>query len=424
MVTTFYPPYHFGGDAVCVRRLAHALVRRGHEVDVVHDIDAFAMRHPGPMPAPSEHPPGLRVHGLRSRLGRLSCLATHQTGRPLVHGRRIRRILESGGFDVIQFHNVSLVGGLGVLAYGDCLKLYLAHEHWLVCPTHSLWRHGREVCDARECLRCVLHYRRPPQLWRRTGLLAAKAEHIDAFISPSRHSAEMHHRFGFTRPFEVIPHFLPDRDTHGGADGHAVSPLPDRPYFLFAGRLEKLKGVQDLLPHFGEDGPADLFIAGTGSYEPELRAAAAALPRVRFLGWQTSSQLRALYTHAIAVLVPSVCYETFGIVILEAFRDHTAVVARALGPMTEIVRESGGGLLFETADQLSAALHLLATDPQRRAELAEAAHRAFLECWTEHVVLQKYWDLLRRLARQRDEHDLVTLLNDWGGLRVDPASVG
>ena len=426
MVTTFYPPYHFGGDAVFVRRLAHALVRRGHQVDVVHDIDAFTMLHPGSAPAPREHPAGLRVHGLKSRLGRLSCLATQQTGRPVVHGRRIRQILTPGRFDVIQFHNVSLVGGPGILAYGDGLKLYLAHEHWLVCPTHTLWRHGREVCDERQCLRCVLHYRRPPQLWRHTGLLAAKAKHIDAFISPSRFSANIHHQFGFTHPFEVIPHFLPEQDAEEDDDGKGFERyVPDRPYFLFAGRLEQIKGVQDLLPHFGDGAPADLVVAGTGNYESELRNTAAGQTRVRFLGQQTSSQLRALYKQAVAVLVPSVCYETFGMVILEAFRDHTPVVARALGPLTEIVDESGGGLLFETHDQLSDALRLLAKEPQRRAELAGAGHRAYLERWTEGVVLQRYWELLRRTAQQRGEHDLVTLL-DGGvdGPTVEPVFAG
>ena len=40
-LTTFYPPYNFGGDGVAVQRLARALVRRGHHVTVVHDVDAF-----------------------------------------------------------------------------------------------------------------------------------------------------------------------------------------------------------------------------------------------------------------------------------------------------------------------------------------------------------------------------------------------
>ena len=47
------------------------------------------------------------------------------------------------GFDVINFHNISLVGGPGILEMGQALKLYMAHEHWLICPSHVLWRHQR-----------------------------------------------------------------------------------------------------------------------------------------------------------------------------------------------------------------------------------------------------------------------------------------
>ena len=41
MLTTFYPPYSFGGDAIGVKRLASAMARRGHHVTVVHDVDAY-----------------------------------------------------------------------------------------------------------------------------------------------------------------------------------------------------------------------------------------------------------------------------------------------------------------------------------------------------------------------------------------------
>src|SRR5947209_7940112 len=50
MVTTFYPPYHFGGDAIGVQRLARGLVRRGHEVTVIHDVDAYNLLHQGSEP--------------------------------------------------------------------------------------------------------------------------------------------------------------------------------------------------------------------------------------------------------------------------------------------------------------------------------------------------------------------------------------
>ena len=401
MVTTFYPPYHFGGDAMFIRRLSHALARRGHSVDVIHDVDAFRLLSRAGEPERLAEPAGVRTHPLSRRLGALSCLATQQLGRPAVHGARIRRILEEGRFDVIHFHNISLVGGPGVLDYGTGIKLYMAHEHWLVCPTHVLWRHNRELCTGRQCLRCVVHHRRPPQLWRHTGLLERKLDNIDAFISPSAFSAAKHREFGFPRDFEVIPYFLPDLDSGAEREEPADGDDSPHPYFLFVGRLEKIKGLQDVLPHFGDDAPADLLVVGTGEYEPTLRRLAAGLARVRFLGARSPEQLRRLYRRALALVVPSICYATFGITLIEAFRDRIPVVARALGPLIEIVRSSGGGLLFGTGAELGDALRRLAGDAALRAELAENGHRELLARWTESVVLSRYFELIRRVAASR-----------------------
>ncbi|HEX2463689.1 MAG TPA: glycosyltransferase family 1 protein, partial [Thermoanaerobaculia bacterium] len=72
-VTTFYPPHHFGGDAVLVRHMAEALVRAGHRVDVVYDVDAYrALDRNGFDPAAPADSNGVRVHALHSALGRLS----------------------------------------------------------------------------------------------------------------------------------------------------------------------------------------------------------------------------------------------------------------------------------------------------------------------------------------------------------------
>jgi glycosyltransferase involved in cell wall biosynthesis len=402
-VTTFYPPYHFGGDAIFIRRLVHALARRGHEVDVIHDVDAYRLLAHGREPEPLTEPPGVRVHRIESGgrvAGFLSNLATQQLGRPLVHGARIRALLDGGGYDVIHFHNVSLVGGPGVLGYGpaSAVKLYMAHEHWLVCPMHVLWRHNRELCTGRECLRCTLHFRRPPQLWRYTNLLDDAAAHVDVFYSPSRFSAEKHREFGFPRPLEVVPYFLPDLDS--GAE--APAPLHDRPsekpFFLFVGRLEKIKGLQDVIPLFVGPGGSELWVVGTGEYEAELRRQAAGSPRVRFLGARTPEVLRSLYREALAVVAPSVCYETFGIILLEAFREHAPVIARRLGPFTEIVEESGGGLLFESPAELGAGMARLEADAKLRADLGAAGHRALRERWTESVVIEKYFELIARVA--------------------------
>jgi len=401
MITTFYPPYNFGGDGMGILRLSQALVRRGHQVTVIHDGDAYvslAGREPGAGPAGD----GVEIVTLRSSLGKVSNLLTQQTGRPVMHGPRIREVMDAGRFDVTVFHNISLVGGPGVLRYGRGTTLYMAHEHWLVCPSHVLWRHGREVCTGRECLRCVLHYRRPPQLWRYTGYLERELRHVDTFIAMSEFSRAKHREFGFPREMEVVPYFLPDVGTGDREPGAVPGTSPhDRPYFLFVGRLEKIKGLDDVIPVFAGFDRADLLIAGDGEYAATLRALAAGNPRVRFLGRIAPDELSRYYRHAAALLVPSVCFETFGIIIIEAFRQGTPVVARRIGPFPEILERAGAGDLFDTPEELEAALHRSLDDPQRRAQLGRSAVAAFQANWSESAVVPKFLDVVQRSADRR-----------------------
>ncbi len=413
MVTTFYPPFNFGGDGIGIERFCHGLLRRGHHVTVIHDADAWRNLAPGREPAAKLHPPGLEVVPLESRFGLVSNLLTQQLGRPVVHGRRIARLLRDGRFDVINFHNVSLVGGPGILKHGDALKLYMAHEHWLVCPSHVLWRHNKELCTGRECLKCVLTYKRPPQLWRSTGYLERELHHVDAFIAMSEFSRAKHREFGFPRDMVVVNYFLPDPSAGAQAPAPAAGAPPHpRPYVLFVGRLEKIKGLDDVIPLFRERiRDADLVIAGDGEYAATLKELAAGCERVRFLGRVPSEELANWYRHALALVVPSVCFETFGIILIEAFAQGTPVLARRLGPFPEIVERSQAGELFTTQDELVAALARLRGDPARRAQLGRNGWRAYVDHWSESAVLPKYLDVVRRAAERTGRRELLDRLD-------------
>ena len=302
-LTTFYPPYHFGGDAMQLYRLAHALGDCGHHVDVVHCVDSYHLLHPGPPPLKFADHPNVVRHELRSGFGRLSPLLTQQTGRPLLKRKTIAEVLESRPYDVIHFHNISLLGPeiLAVVpARGKAVKVYTTHEHWLVCPTHVLWKFNQGPCEAPDCLRCTLQAKRPPQLWRYTGLLDRMAQHVDEFLAPSRFTAKMHASRGFPRPLAHMPNFIDPVDQ----DWQTPGPRPqEEPYFLFVGRLELIKGLQTLIALWDRV-PHDLLVAGAGSYEPTLRAMAASNPRIKFIGPTTQRALGPLYYHAIACIVP------------------------------------------------------------------------------------------------------------------------
>jgi glycosyltransferase involved in cell wall biosynthesis len=397
-LTTFYPPYSFGGDAMYVYRLSHALGDAGHYVDVVHCTDAYHLLHPDPPPQAFAEHPRVHRHALKSRWGRLSPIATHQTGRPWFKRRRIRELLASRPYDVVQFHNTSLIGPHAMSLespHARTVKLYMTHEHWLVCPMHVLWKFNERPCDSPQCLRCTLQSGRPPQMWRYTGTLRRMGRHIDRYVSPSRFTAAMHAERGFPYPVHHLPYFIDRVDRDWQQPG---SRPQERPYCVFVGRLEVIKGVQDLIALWDDVPECDLLIAGTGTHEAELRRMAAGNPRIRFLGGQSQAALGALYFHAAACLVPSLTYETFGIIVVEAFARKTPVVVRDLGALPEIVQESGGGFIFRDRAQLLEAIRRLTSEPALRTRLGELGYQTFLRLWTREAHLEQYFAVLRDVA--------------------------
>jgi glycosyltransferase involved in cell wall biosynthesis len=395
MVTTFYPPHHFGGDAIYVLRLSSELAARGHSVTVIHDPEAFALLGGEPR-ASSARQSRVAVEPIRTRLPRWSPLVTYVTGRPGLKAGQLRRALRPGRFDVI--HNVSLVGGPDLLTYGDGVKLYTMHEHWLVCPMHTLWKNNRELCERPTCLRCSLSYRRPPQLWRSSSLLRRRAQDIDLFLAPSRFTMDMHRRRGFEGPMRHLPPFV-SRSESAPASTESVS--HPRPYFLVVGRLERLKGVHTLIDVFRRYDRADLVVVGDGSEAKSLRRQAADLPHVKFTGALHFDALHSLYEGAIAVIAPSVGYETFGLVSLEAFARRTPAIVRDLGGLSEAVVDSGGGFLYRTDADLIEAMEKLRGSPELRNELGRRGHDAYVTHWSEDAHLDAYLGIVAELRGGR-----------------------
>lgn len=398
-LTTFYPPYSFGGDAMYIYRLAHALGDEGHHVDVVHCVDAYHLAHPGEPELQFKDHPNVHIHRLRSRFGALSPFLTQQTGRAYLKRQTIDRLLAETPYDVLHYHNISLLGPeVLTLNPRDSrpVKLYMTHEHWLVCPTHVLWKFGQRPCEKPECLRCTLLAKRPPQLWRYTGVLERASRHVHRFLSPSRFTAAMHAERGFPRPIVQLPYFIERADR----DWQDPAPRPqEKPYFLFVGRLESIKGVQTLITLWNTRGVEyDLLVAGAGTYAQTLREQATGNARIKFLGPLPQRELGNLYYHAIACLVPSLTYETFGIIILEAFARKTPAIVRDLGALPEVICDSGGGYVYRTDEELLQAIQQLAASPRLRDESGELGYQAFLRQWTRAAHLPQYYNHIAEAA--------------------------
>jgi glycosyltransferase involved in cell wall biosynthesis len=400
-LTTFYPPFSFGGDAMYIYRLSHALGEEGHQVDVIHCIDSYHLQHPGEPEIRFKEHPNVKRHGLQSKYGWLSPLLTHQTGFPILKREVIDQVLASKAYDVIHFHNISLLGP-GIMAIesknSQPVKMYTTHEHWLVCPTHVLWKFNSRACEKPECLRCTLMAKRPPQLWRYYGLLERMSRHVDRFVSPSRFTANMHAERGFPKMVEHLPYFI-DRADH---DWQNPDPRPqENPYFFFVGRLEEIKGLHTLIDLWDRVPDIDLLVAGNGHQAEQLRARASGNPRIKFLGALSQRELGNLYFHALATIVPSITYETFGIIIVESFARKTPVIVRNLGALPEVVQDSGGGYVYCNDDELLQAVQNIAAYPKLRRELGEKGYAAFVKMWSREAHLKLYFDFLNRTAVEK-----------------------
>jgi glycosyltransferase involved in cell wall biosynthesis len=405
MITTFFGAHSFGGDAAYVDRLSQALCRRGHEVHVYFCVDAFnSVRGRHPL-RPYTPPPGLHLHPLKSKFGILSPILTQATGFPLLKSAALAEALDDPGTDVVHFHNISLVGGPGVLGLGAnrrAVRLMTAHEHWLICPMHLLWKYDREPCEAPECMSCCLHGRRPPQAWRLTGAIERGLERLDALVFPSRHALEEHRRRGIGEfaPLVHHPYFLPD-GWSGGVEREPAQVL-DRPYLAAAGRLVKMKGFQRLIPLMKYLPEADLRIAGTGPYEQVLKELAGDLPNVYFDGLLDGRSLARLFRNARAVVVPSLFPETFGYVVLEAFAVGTpAIVHEGGGALHETGFLSGGGLGYRTDGELLLAMRRMIHDHALHDELARRGFAMRTGEWSESAHMDRYFELIDQIASTR-----------------------
>lgn len=401
LVTTYYPPYHFGGDAVFAQGLARALSTRGHDVEVIHCEDAFRIRAgAGAMTPDTAAEDKVVVYRLRSGWGALSPLITQQTGRPGLKRAELARLLDRP-FDVVNFHNISLVGGPGVLAMAKApVRMYTLHEHWLLCPTHIFWKNGREACQTRECFRCSLRSGIPPQLWRYTNLIQRSLRHVDVIVSPSAYTARQHAEAGIDG-VRVLPTYT---DLQAGEYEYVA---PARPRFVFAGRVTASKGIDGLVETFSRLPQYDLDIVGNGDLLEPLRRRYAQCGWIRFLGHAPHESMVQHYRHATAMILPSLAPEVFPLCVLEAFACATPAIVRDAGGAPEAVEASGAGFVYRNEVELLDAVTRLAADQDLRRRLGGLGRAAYLAHYTEEHYVNGYLAIVNEVLNAKRQKGMI-----------------
>ena len=255
--------------------------------------------------------------------------------------------------DICHVHNVMPL--ISPSVFYACKKMavpvvHTLHNYRLLCPNAYLFRDGA-ICN--ECLRHSAYHTLKYGCYRgsrlQTFALSRMIEehkkkntwhqYIDAYICLTDSARNKFIEGGLPEEkLYVKPNFL--------ANDPGVSEQVGRG-FIFAGRLDETKGIKILIEAIRRNEIIETIrIAGDGKYSKKIRS----LIGKRYLGQLKNTELLREIKKSMALIFPSIWYETFGLLIIESFACGKPVIASRLGAMAEIIRHGETGLLFNPGD--------------------------------------------------------------------------
>ena len=322
----------------------------------------------------------------------------------------VGRLVRQHGVDVAHVHNTLPLISPAVFqaARGaGAATVHTLHNYRMVCPGNLLLRDG-ELCHD-----CVGKAFAAPAVAHRCyrGSVAATAavaattaihralgtweRHVDRYVALSAFGREIFVRGGLPADRVVVKHNLPPKEpalTTGGD------------YALFAGRLAEGKGLEVLLEAWaGAPDLPVLCVAGDGPLSHLVAQATAENPRVRWLGWQPAAELEALMAGAACLVAPSMWYEGWPLVAVEAMGHGTPVVATDHGAFPEMIDDGETGRLFPRGDAaaLARAVRELTGDAVQMQAVRANTHQAFARRFSREVGYRQLLDVYAAAIAQR-----------------------
>lgn len=173
-------------------------------------------------------------------------------------------------------------------------------------------------------------------------------------------------------------------------------------YVLYLGGLYRDKGVMTVAKAFAQLPHIPLKFVGAGDAEAELRdyINSHQLSNVEIVGFKGGQEKLGCLRNSMFTIVPSHCYETFGLVVLEAFASGKPVVASAIGALPYIVQPEETGLLVQPqdADDLATKVRWLYEHPDQIESMGRKARA---------VVERKYDNRLRYASLHAIFEDVI-----------------
>jgi glycosyltransferase involved in cell wall biosynthesis len=244
------------------------------------------------------------------------------------------------------------------------------------------------------------------------GHLRRRARYLaqaDAVIAVSHYIARRLAGIVSPERLHVVPNMV-DLAQIERTVGSSPPQLPDEPFLLFAGKLERNKGAGLLLEIFAAyrklpgQSPKlpPLLVCGTGPLEGELAQGLATLGvDARFLHWVDHDDVLRLMARCALLLFPSLWGDALSRVLIEASAAGAPILATPTGGTPDIVEDGVSGALAATPARFAARMAQLLASPAERLRLGEGARRRTQQRFAADVVVREVEKLYQSVSRHK-----------------------
>lgn len=275
--------------------------------------------------------------------------------------REVRKIIREEHIDIVHVHNTLMMVSPSVFyaAFSSGVPVVQTlHNFRMLCPAGSFFRdnviceecvdHGMGCAVKHKCYRnsklqtivstAILKIHRFLGTYYKVNFICLTEFNRNKLLSslnPDKKIVDPHRVYikpNFTFAEGIIP----------------VERQPEEEYFLFAGRVEALKGIDIAIRAFEKLPDENLYIAGSGPMLEEMEDYVEEhhMNNVKFLGYLQKEEMTEKFYHAKAVIMTSQCYEAFAMTIAEAYSYGVPVIAGRVGNMEGMVKEGVTGVKF------------------------------------------------------------------------------
>lgn len=269
--------------------------------------------------------------------------------------REIKKIIREEQIDIIHVHNtLNLISPAVYYAARSCRKpvVQTIHNFRLLCPGAAFYRDGH-ICEdcVQQGLQCAVKHScyRNSRVQTLACVINIKFHRMTGIYRQIHYICLTEFNRGKLlqlpglKPEQVYvkPNFALQRESKVLENGERED------FFLYAGRLDPLKGVQPLLEawiRMGEQAPK-LIMCGSGPLEDWCRETIEKhhLSSVDFRGQTPWEEVQKLMEKARAMILPTQWYEGFPMTIVEAYSKGTPAIGPDMGNVGDLILEGRTG---------------------------------------------------------------------------------